>query len=684
MWRRIAAMKERDKYRGLLTHSVKNKLFWSFVYILISVWVIVVIYQALLGELSDLMLLKNDLNTIDQYAQVLRREASLFGKLTTASQQDVGVEWIPFDAYEVLKKDKDRLQNLLDAFPGNLQNYRFFILRRTAGLIGGDILKVKQQWETASPLIYKLAKPGGDLTGIEFDTLLKSLDDMDAAITPEDETNPQLYSSIVSIYGLVKRYYQAGYVVFIVLLILVFVTLYNGFIKPLGKLNLAFDRVKGGDLDTRLEIKGDDEFTELAEAFNAMVTQLDTSQKEFIRMNQRLRTLYGERETELMEKKVSLDMARLVQQAIIPQSYKRRNLSFATGLIPYEELSGDFLDIFPLDEKHLGILFGDIMGKGIPASLKMMSFHSMFRATVSENKNAVETARIINRLEITGVSGRLEQYQLTTAIMGTIDLVTMKFHLVNCGHPPPIMWREKQDDAFELPLGNPIIGFDYDAKFEEIVIDLAEGDIIFFYTDGLSEQSSASGKEYDVEQIKKIVCKYHDLPPEEFVANLLSELENLTSQANYYKDDILFCVLKVEKYPWHTLSFPEQGREQISESLVDYMRDGEVPNDIISDMNLVLEELFSNALLHGNKEDAGKRIDVSICLAKGEIILRVEDEGEGFEVSKVDFLLAPDQMYGERGRGFYMVKNIVDDIEFNEKGNCVTVRKKFNAMGECD
>ena len=674
-------MKERDKHHGLFTHSVKNKLFWSFVYILISVWCIVVIYQTLLGELSDLMLLKNDLNTIDQYTQVLRRETALFGKLTTASQQEVDVEWIPFDAYEVLKKDKDRLQNLLDGFPGILKSYRFFILKRTAGFIGGDILKVKQHWETASPLIDKLAKPGSDLTGMEFDMLLKTLDDMDAAITPEDETNPQLYSSIVSIYGLVKRYYQAGYVVFIFLLILVFVTLYNGFIRPLGKLNYAFEQVKAGDLDTRLELKGDDEFTELAKAFNAMVFQLDTSQKEFMRMNQRLRTLFSEREAELKEKKVSLDMARLVQQAIIPQSFKRRNLSFATGLIPYEELSGDFLDIFPLDEKHLGFLFGDIMGKGIPASLKMMSFHSMFRATISENKNPVETARTINRLEIAGASGRLEHYQLTTAIMGKIDLVTMKFHLVNCGHPPPIMWRERQEDAFELPLGNPIIGFDYDAKFEEIVIDMAEGDIIFFYTDGLSEQCNASGEEYNVEQIKKTIGKYHNLPPEEFVARLLAEIGAVATQGNYYKDDILFCVLKIEKYPWLILSFPKEEREKIGESLVDYMRTGEVPNDIISDMNLVFEELFSNAFLHGNKEDAVKHIDVSICVAKGEIILRVEDEGEGFDVSKVDFLLSPERMYGERGRGLYMIRNIVDDIEFNEKGNCVTVRKKFNIAG---
>ena len=68
-----------------------------------------------------------------------------------------------------------------------------------------------------------------------------------------------------------------------------------------------------------------------------------------------------------------------------------------------------------------------------------------------------------------------------------------------------------------------------------------------------------------------------------------------------------------------------------------------------------------------------------MSIIKGEIILRVEDEGEGYDYSKVDFLLDPGKMYGERGRGMYMVKNIVDDIEFNEVGNIVTVRKKILA-----
>jgi serine/threonine-protein kinase RsbW len=119
----------------------------------------------------------------------------------------------------------------------------------------------------------------------------------------------------------------------------------------------------------------------------------------------------------------------------------------------------------------------------------------------------------------------------------------------------------------------------------------------------------------------------------------------------------------------------------MADSLVDYMRIEDVPKDIINDMNLVFQELFANAYQHGNKEDDSKRIEAGVCVGKGEVSLYVEDEGEGFDPSKVDFLLDPDKMYGERGRGLYLVKGLADEIEFNDKGNRVTVRKKINLTG---
>ena len=675
-------MDENKKKEGILSHSVKNKLFWSFVYILIFVWGIVIVYQALLGELKDYMLLKTDLRMVHEETNLLKAQTEVAMVINAGAGEDeliLADENILHEVLTRIDNTKERLTKRVYWFKNGRPPYKFIILKRRGDEVTQGILGLQDNWMNAAPLLDKLLENKGEMTVEEFGKLLSLLTAMEKIITLDDESDPGLRSSLVSAQSTIKGYYQAGFVVFIILLMMVFVFLYNSFIKPLGKLNEAFDEVKAGNLDLEIELKGDNEFTALAQAFNAMVKELDRSQKEFVRMNSRLKTLFAEREAELNEKRLSLEMAREVQQAIIPLSFNHRKFSIATGFIPFEELSGDFFDIFPLGGKKFALLFGDIMGKGIPASLRMMSFHSLFRATMNENDDVTEAARTINRLEIADPSRQQDAYQLTTAIMGRLDVVDLTLHLVNCGHPPPLMWREIQGDAFELPTSNPIIGFDEDAEFEKMVIDLREGDKLFFYTDGLIEQHNKDGEEFDITRTKETIAKYHDLPPDEFIEAFKKELSDFSglSDTESFRDDILFCVLHVEKYAWYKVSFPRMDKDAMAESLVDYMRAEDVPNDIISDMNLVFQELITNAFLHGNKEDPSKTIDVGISAGKGEITIYVQDEGKGYDTSEVDFLLDPDKMYGVRGRGLYLVKGIVDEIEFNKVGNRVTVHKKF-------
>ncbi len=679
-------MEGSSRKAGILTHSVKNKLFWSFVYILIFVWGIVIVYQALLGELKDYMLLKTDLRMVHEETTLLKSETEVAMVLISRaadSKLSQADESFNNEVLSRIEDTKENLDRLVNWFKDGHPPYKFIILKRRGNEITRGVINLKENWTAAEPLLDKLLDTEDELNLDEFSELLSHITNMGEIVSLDNEKDPGLRSSLVSASATIKGYYQAGFIFFIIVLMMVFVTLYNSFIKPLGTLNEAFDEVKDGNLDMEIELKGDNEFTSLAVAFNAMVKELDRSQKEFVRMNRHLKTMYAEREAELAEKRKSLEMARVVQQAIIPMSFTHRNLRVSTGFIPFEELSGDFFDIFPIGGKKLALLFGDIMGKGIPASLKMMSFHSLFRAAMSENDDVTVVARTINRLEITDPSRLDDAYQLTTAIMGRIDTDDLTLHLVNCGHPPPLMWRDIQGDVFEMPIANPIIGFDADAVFEEMVIDLREGDLVFFYTDGLIEQRNREGEEYDTGRVKETIARFHELPPDEFIAAFKKDLLEFSGldETDSFRDDILFCVLRVEKFPWHNVSFPETGKDAMAEALVEYMRGEDVPNEIISDMNLMFQELFANAFQHGNNEDAGKRIDVGISMGKGEISLYVEDEGEGFDISKIDFLLDPDRMYGERGRGLYLVKGIADEIEFNEKGNRVTVHKKLDTIG---
>jgi len=97
------------------------------------------------------------------------------------------------------------------------------------------------------------------------------------------------------------------------------------------------------------------------------------------------------------------------------------------------------------------------------------------------------------------------------------------------------------------------------------------------------------------------------------------------------------------------------------------------------DLSIAVTELFNNALHHGNKDDESKKITIIFRVADNALRISVQDEGEGFEPGKLRDPLAPENIYEVNGRGLFLVKQLVDDIEFNitPQGSEVVIIKKL-------
>ncbi len=90
---------------------------------------------------------------------------------------------------------------------------------------------------------------------------------------------------------------------------------------------------------------------------------------------------------------------------------------------------------------------------------------------------------------------------------------------------------------------------------------------------------------------------------------------------------------------------------------------------------MAMEESISNAIRHGNKQDAAKRVDVDCRVTAERFWLRVCDEGEGFEPEAVPDCCAPDRLEIPGGRGLTLIRAYMTQVEYNERGNCVTMEK---------
>jgi serine/threonine-protein kinase RsbW len=92
-------------------------------------------------------------------------------------------------------------------------------------------------------------------------------------------------------------------------------------------------------------------------------------------------------------------------------------------------------------------------------------------------------------------------------------------------------------------------------------------------------------------------------------------------------------------------------------------------------MKIILTELFANAIYHGNGGDHSKRVIIGHVIDKKKVTISILDEGDGFDPGSVPDPTLPENLIKDCGRGLYIVKNYADSMEFNEKGNRVTIIK---------
>lgn len=207
-----------------------------------------------------------------------------------------------------------------------------------------------------------------------------------------------------------------------------------------------------------------------------------------------------------MEKKKQDDemqIARGVQQALLPEKLPDiEGYQFFASYDSAQAVGGDYYDCFVLDENTVCLSFGDVAGKGVPASLVMSRMSSVVQSTVSHVRDVGGAAAAINNhMCANAVEGRFVTYVLVI-----IDLKINEMSLVIAGHMSPIIRKadgsceEFDEEAIGLPIG---VLEDY--PFEVITRRLDPGEIVVIYTDGVSEAMNPDGDLYTEERVRKFV-----------------------------------------------------------------------------------------------------------------------------------------------------------------------------------
>jgi serine/threonine-protein kinase RsbW len=104
-------------------------------------------------------------------------------------------------------------------------------------------------------------------------------------------------------------------------------------------------------------------------------------------------------------------------------------------------------------------------------------------------------------------------------------------------------------------------------------------------------------------------------------------------------------------------------------------------------IDLAVREAVANAIKHGNRLEPDKRVEIELAMQEGELVVRVRDEGEGFDPGDLNDPLAPENRMRPNGRGIFYMKSFMDDIEYRFRpgeGTEVTLRKRLGGESESE
>ena len=233
-----------------------------------------------------------------------------------------------------------------------------------------------------------------------------------------------------------------------------------------------------------------------------------------------------------------VQLARQIQETFIPKSLAPPpGWDLAARWRTALQMGGDFYDVINLPDGRVGLFIADVADKGIPAALFMALTRTLVRAAVLQTDSPAKALAQVNDL----LYPDCEQGMFVTAVYGALDPKTGIFTYANAGHNPPLWIHGGQIDL--LTRTGIALGVIETSEMSERSVNLAAGDLLMFYTDGITEAFSASGEIFGDERLKQLLLSL-DIHTAEEILNLIDAEVNLFIGDYPVSDDITLIALR--------------------------------------------------------------------------------------------------------------------------------------------
>ena len=266
-----------------------------------------------------------------------------------------------------------------------------------------------------------------------------------------------------------------------------------------------------------------------------------TIEKTLRQVEERKRADQQRRELGAIER--DLSVAGQLQQDILPEASPRFNdwpqVKLRAFLQPARMVGGDFYDYFQLDDEHLGIVIGDVSGKGIASAFFMAVARTMIRSIALTNNDPSACLKNVNEILTRGNDSAM----FVTVFYGRINVKSGLMHYCNGGHPAPLVISSDGTVRSLASNGNPALGFMGEAEYSGDSLSLEPDDQFLAYTDGITEAFDGEDKMFGYEGLLHAVRDRHAASVDELCNNLIMAVNEFQA-TNGQTDDIALLALQ--------------------------------------------------------------------------------------------------------------------------------------------
>ncbi|MEI6613870.1 MAG: SpoIIE family protein phosphatase [Chrysiogenales bacterium] len=298
--------------------------------------------------------------------------------------------------------------------------------------------------------------------------------------------------------------------------------------KAVNELTKGTEKIRRGDFSYRIRIKSREQMHFLAESFNDMASGIG-------------RLLTEEKEKERLQEE--LRIARGIQLKLLPADhFACPEFDIAAVNIPATEIAGDYFDYFHRPGEFLSVLVADVSGKGAQAAFYMAELKGIMNCL---QKTGKEPAAILSECNLS-LQNSFEKVTFITVNLVRFDLQNKNLIFSRSGHTPALFYQIDKQACLELTPRGMALGLNNFTQggIEELRLPYHSGDILFFFSDGLSEIMNEEENMLGVDELKKMLVESAALSALEIKENILARaIVFAAGQAN--ADDLTFVVMKV-------------------------------------------------------------------------------------------------------------------------------------------